>query len=177
MTAPAAAAFIFPTEQKMKGRSTHSLAPSLCARPQLDWEVCGPQAARPSNLKAFDSQKLRFSLVIDGVESDPVLLSPSGTATATEGPNRGRWPGLHGSTHSGEGQGFVFSRPSGCAGGGSLSSSAPIHKAPGAERCLETITSICVTSGQGYTVVPSAGGNPGHMDAPTSPTYMLAKQP
>lgn len=43
-TALAAAAFTFPREQEMKGRSTRSPAPSLGVEPQLEWEARGPQA-------------------------------------------------------------------------------------------------------------------------------------
>lgn len=133
---------------------------------------------RPSNLKASAFQRLRFSLVLERVESDPVLLSPSGTAIAIERPSKERWPGLHGSIPGGESQGFVFfSHPAGCLGGGCPSSSAPIDKKDG--RCRQMSEAHrwhFVTYGQAYAWVLSASGQSGHPDGPTSPIiYALAK--
>ncbi|KAK2521486.1 Svep1 [Columba livia] len=108
MTAGVATVFTFPTEQKMKRRSMHSLDPHY-AHLQLDWEVRGLQAAQSSNLKASTGQRMRFSLVIERVESDPVPLYPLDTAIIIQGPSREQRPQLQGSTADGESQGFAFS--------------------------------------------------------------------
>lgn len=86
----------------------HSLDPHY-AHLQLDWEVRGLQAAQSSNLKASTGQRMRFSLVIERVESDPVPLYPLDTAIIIQGPSREQRPQLQGSTADGESQGFAFS--------------------------------------------------------------------
>lgn len=52
---------------------------------------------------------MRFSLVIERVESDPVPLYPLDTAIIIQGPSREQRPQLQGSTADEESQGFAFS--------------------------------------------------------------------